>query len=161
MPKKKPALDTSRRGELPEDVWFGIGTGTLLGCRAIDLGKPPQGGVIYLIVHGTTTVTFLRSMHNTISDKKKKKKIGRISGARHGRVAPTCLCPHLRLQLYQVVCFPLYLTQEQRIFREKNEKKSSLTRRTKNVAKNVAWVYDVSHPEQYCGNTPFSMATTQ
>ena len=42
------ALESSRR-ELSEDVSFGIGS--LLGCRAIDLGKPPQGGVIYCTLY--------------------------------------------------------------------------------------------------------------
>ena len=37
---KRSAFETSLR-ELSEDLSFGIGT--LFGCRAIGLGKPPQG----------------------------------------------------------------------------------------------------------------------
>ena len=54
-------METSRR-ELSEDVPFGIGNiGTLfacLGCRSIELGKPPRGGVLYIliVVHGMYNV---------------------------------------------------------------------------------------------------------
>ena len=46
---KGSALATSRR-ELSEGVSFGIGT--LLGSGAIELGIPPQGVVMYTVVHG-------------------------------------------------------------------------------------------------------------
>ena len=39
---QKATLETSRR-KLSEDVWFGIGTTLLVGCRAIELGKMLQG----------------------------------------------------------------------------------------------------------------------
>ena len=49
MPKCS-ALETSRR-ELSEDrivrCW------RPLGCRAVELGKPPQEGVIYTVVYGS------------------------------------------------------------------------------------------------------------
>ena len=46
----RSGLETSPR-ELSEDVSFGIGTGHWhpLGCRAIELGKPPQERVIHRI----------------------------------------------------------------------------------------------------------------
>ena len=46
---KRSALKTSRR-ELSEDASFGIWHP--LGCRAIELGKTPQGGVTHTVVHG-------------------------------------------------------------------------------------------------------------
>ena len=45
---QRSALEPSRR-ELSEDVSFGIGTP--LGFRAIERGKPPQGGVVYTVVY--------------------------------------------------------------------------------------------------------------
>ena len=44
---KKSVWETHRRG-LCEDVLFGIGT--LFDSRAIELGKSPQGGMIYTVV---------------------------------------------------------------------------------------------------------------
>ena len=40
------ALEASRR-DISEDVLFGISTGTLFGCRAIELGKTFPRGVWY------------------------------------------------------------------------------------------------------------------
>ena len=52
--KKRTASETSHR-ELSEDV--SLGSGTLLGRRAIELGAPPPGGhVVYTaVVHGKIT----------------------------------------------------------------------------------------------------------
>ena len=52
---KKKSRRRKRLGrEISDDVSFVIGT--LFGCRAMELEKTPQGGVMYTVLYGTVLI---------------------------------------------------------------------------------------------------------